>query len=124
MFAGPLLGGAMTSAFSPSAVLAVNAATFFIAAVTVLYSPAVSARQRQRWSARGLLSSITSGLSYARGAADVRAMLVVVSASTLAYSGLFAVALPAFARASGHGSPALGVLVACWGLGQGLSAEN
>jgi MFS family permease len=36
MFAGPLLGGAVTTAFSPSAVLAVNAATFFIAAVTVL----------------------------------------------------------------------------------------
>lgn len=34
MFAGPLLGGAVMTAFSPSAVLAVNAATFFIAAVT------------------------------------------------------------------------------------------
>jgi MFS family permease len=124
MFAGPLLGGALMSAFSPSAVLAVNAATFFIAAVTVLRAPAVSARHKQRWSARGLLSSITSGLSYARGAADVRAVLVLVSASTLAYSGLFAVALPAFARASGHGSLALGAMVACWGLGQLLGAVS
>ena len=114
MFAGPLLGGAMMSAVSPSAVLAVNAATFFIAAVTILRAPAaVSPGQDQRWSAHGLLSSITAGLSYARGAAEVRAVLVIVSASTLAYSGLFAVALPAFARASGHRSLALGALVAC-----------
>jgi Transmembrane secretion effector len=123
MFAGPLLGGAVMTAFSPSAVLAVNAATFFIAAATVMRAPpATSARQQQRWSARGLLASVSSGLSYARGAADVRAVLVIVSASTLAYSGLFAVALPAFARASGHRPLALGMLVACWGLGQLLGA--
>jgi hypothetical protein len=98
--------------------------TFFIAAVTVLRSPAVSDRQRQRWPARSLMSSITSGLSYARCTVDVCAVLVVVSASTLAYSGLFAVALPTFARASGHGSLALGILVACWGLGQLLGAVS
>lgn len=122
MFAGPLLGGAVMTAFSPSAVLAVNAATFFIAAVTVMRAPpALSHRQNER-SARGVLSSITSGLSYARGAAEVRAVLVIVSAATLAYSGLFAVALPAFARASGHRSLALGALLACWGLGQLLGA--
>jgi hypothetical protein len=52
-------------------------------------------------------------LSYARDTAEVRAVLVIVAASTLAYSGLFAVALPAFARATGHGSLALGALIAC-----------
>ena len=123
MFAGPLLGGAVMTAFSPSAVLAVDAATFFTAAVTIRRAPAaVTPGQRQRWSARGLRSSITAGLSYARGAAGVRAVLVIVAASTLAYSGLFAVALPAFARASGHGSLALAALIACWGAGQLLGA--
>ena len=122
MFAGPLLGGAVMAAFSPPAVLAVNAATFFIAAVTVMRVPAAASPGRDQWSTRGLLPSITAGLSYARGAAGVRAVLVIVSASTLAYSGLFAVALPAFARASGHGSLALGALIACWGLGQLLGA--
>jgi Transmembrane secretion effector len=123
MFAGPLLGAVVMTAFSPSAVLAVNAMTFFTAAVTILRAPtAVPPGQHQRWSARSLLSSITAGLSYARGAAGVRAVLVIVSASTLAYSGLFAVALPAFARASGHGPLALGALIACWGLGQLLGA--
>lgn len=122
MFAGPLLGGAVLAAFSPSAVLAVDATTFFVAAATVLRAPASATRQRQRWSARGLLSGITSGLSYSRGAAGVRAVVVIVSASTLAYSGLFAVALPSYARASGHGPLALGALVASWGLGQLLGA--
>jgi len=123
MFAGPLLGGAVMTAFSPSAVLAGNAVTFFLAAVTIVRAPAqVAPGQPQRWSARGLLSSITAGLSYARGAAEVRAVLVIVAASTLAYSGLFAVALPAFARASGHGPAALGALIACWGAGQLLGA--
>ena len=123
MFAGPLLGGAVMTAFSPSAVLAVNAATFFIAAMTVLHAPAaVSPRQDRRRSPGGLRSSITAGLSYARSAAEVRAVLVIVSASTLAYSGLFAVALPASARASGHGPLTLGALIACWGLGQLLGA--
>jgi hypothetical protein len=48
----------------------------------------------------------------------MRAILIVIAASTLAYSGLFAVALPAFAHGAGHGAEALGILVACWGAGQ------
>jgi hypothetical protein len=110
-----------------SAVLADNAATLLIAAMTVLRPPAVSARQEQRWTARGLLSGIASGLSYARRAADVRALLAVVSASTLANSRLFAVALPAFTRSSGHGSLALGALVACGvgtAAGRGLGRDH
>ena len=123
MIAGPLLGGAVLTAFSPAAVFAVNAATFFTAAVTISRAPAaVTPRQHQRRPTRGLLSSIAAGLSYARGTAGVRAVLVIVSASTLAYSGLFAVALPALVRASGHGSLALGALIACWGAGQLLGA--
>lgn len=61
MFAGPLLGGAAMSAFSPSVVLAVNAATFFIAAVTILRSSAVSARPAaaDRWLLRSWLRAGT-----------------------------------------------------------------
>ncbi len=82
MFAAPLLGGTVMTAFSPSAVLAVNAVTFFTAAVTAMRAPAaVSSRQDQRRPARGLLSDITAGLFHACRAAEVRAVLVTVSAS-------------------------------------------
>ncbi len=104
MFAGPLLGGAVMTAFSSSAVLAVNAATFFIAAVTILRAPAaVTPGQHQRRSARGLLASITAGLSYARGAGaaaslPVACSLLAVLGAGVAYSS--DVALPAWIQVS------------------------
>jgi Transmembrane secretion effector len=118
MLLGPLLGGALLSAFSPSAVLAVDASTFFVADATVMQAPPGSQSRRRGWSARGFWSSVTEGLSYARGSAGLRALLVILSVWTVAYSGLFAVGLPAFARASGHGPFALRALIACSGLGQ------
>jgi hypothetical protein len=72
MFLGPLLGGALLVAFSPSAVLAVDAATFFLAAITVMRAPAALRRPTDEWSARGFWSSVTEGLSHVRGAADLR----------------------------------------------------
>jgi hypothetical protein len=64
MFAGPLLGGAVMSAFSPSAVLAVNAATFLIATADSPARASGLSPAEQRRSAHGLLSSITSGLPH------------------------------------------------------------
>jgi len=42
----------------------------------------------------------------------------VVAASTLSYSGLFGVGLPALARHYVHGALLLGIMISAWGLGQ------
>ena len=120
VFIGPVLGGLLVSAFSPAAAFALDAVTFFIAAWTVTRAPRTVSRAAEpgQWSIRALFSSVRGGLSYTRGQPQMRVILVVIAASTLAYSGLFAVALPAFAHGAGRGAGALGLLVACWGAGQ------
>lgn len=120
VFIGPVIGGLLVSVFSPAAAFALDALTFFIAAWTVTRAPRIIQRaaEQDEWSIRELVSSVKAGLSYARSKPQMRAILVVIAASTLAYSGLFAVALPAFAHGVGHSVEALGILVACWGAGQ------
>jgi hypothetical protein len=120
VFLGPVIGGVLVTAFSPAPAFALDALTFFAAAWTITSAPraAPEADKWERWSLRTLISSMSEGLRYARGKPDMRSILVIIAASTLAYSGLFAVALPAFARAIGHGALPLGIMVACWGAGQ------
>lgn len=121
IFVGPVVGGVLVSAFSPAPVFALDALTFFAAAWTVTLAPHSTSASRHgaaRWSVRALAASVTAGLNYARGKPDVRSILILVAAGTLAYSGLFAVALPAFAHALGRGALPLGILVTCWGAGQ------
>jgi len=71
MFAGPLLGGAVMNAFSPSAVLAVNAATFFIATAD---SPARQRSQPGRTAVVRPRPAVEHhlGLAHPRGGANVR----------------------------------------------------
>jgi predicted MFS family arabinose efflux permease len=120
LFVGPVVGGLLVSAFSPAPVFALDAVTFLAAAWAVTLAPRTSSGppQAEHRSIRALAASVTAGLSYARGKPDVRSILVLIGAATLAYSGLFAVALPAFAHATGRGALTLGVLLACWGAGQ------
>jgi Transmembrane secretion effector len=120
VFIGPVIGGLLVSIFSPAAAFALDALTFFVAAWTVTRAPRTVPHdaEQNEWSIQTLVSSVKEGLSYARGQPQMGAILVVIAASTLAYSGLFAVALPAFAHGVGHSVEALGIMVACWGAGQ------
>jgi len=111
--AGPLLGGALMVRPGPAGALAFNGATFAVAAATVLRAPRVPATRGEP-----VPAEIRNGLSYARRSADLRIVLLLVSAATLAYSGLFAVGLPALSRRYPHGSVVLGVLLSANGLGQ------
>jgi len=110
--AGPLCAGALVATAGPAPALVADAATFGLAAVTVLAAPAVRAVPE-----RPLLADIGAGLRWAYRTAEVRAVLLVVAAATLSYAGLFGVGLPALARNSG-GALGLGVLVSAWGVGQ------
>ena len=126
LFLGSVVGGVLVSAFSPAAVFALNALTFFGAAWALTLAPRTMSRTGRPAQSRirDLTTSVTEGLSYARGRPEIRSILALVAASTLAYSGLFAVALPAFARALGRGALPLGILVACWGAGQLAGAAS
>jgi MFS family permease len=86
VFIGPVIGGLLVSVFSPAAAFALDALTFFVAAWTVTQAPRTVPRatQQDEWSIRALVSSVKEGLSYARGTPQMRAILVVIAASTLA----------------------------------------
>jgi MFS family permease len=120
LFLGPVIGGVLVSAFSPAPVFALDALTFFAAAWALTLAPRTVSGTGQvaERPIRALAASVSEGFSYARGKPEIRSVLVLIAASTLAYSGLFAVALPVFAHAIGRGALSLGILVACWGAGQ------
>ncbi len=121
-FIGPVLGGALLAATSSSVALALNAVTFFLAALTILTAPRTDRSPAHRTSVAALLSEMRGGISYATRNVEVRVVVLLVSAATLSYSGLFAVGLPSLARGTSNGSLALGVMVSAWGLGQLIGA--
>ncbi len=123
---GPVIGGLLVSAFSPAPAFGLDAVTFFAAAWTATRAPRTTSvpSSAEQWGIRALAASVSAGFRYARGNRDIRSVLVLIAASTLAYSGLFAVALPAFAHALGRGALSLGILVACWGAGQLAGAAS
>jgi hypothetical protein len=126
LFLGPVIGGLLVSAFSPAPAFALDAVTFFAAAWTATRAPRTTSgpTHAEQSGIRALAASVTAGFRYARDKRDIRPVLVLVAASTLAYSGLFAVALPAFAHALGRGALPLGILMACWGAGQLAGAAS
>lgn len=117
---GPVLGGLLVSASGAWVVFALDAATFAVAAVTVLAAPRGGAPPAQV-TATGVLRQVAEGLAHARRSHAVRLVLLVVSAATLSYSGVFAVGLPALATSLG-GATSLGLMVSGWGAGQLIGA--
>jgi MFS family permease len=119
---GPLLGGALVALGGSASAMAFNAATFLVAAGTVLAAPRTAAGPPTPLSLAAVGTEIAAGLRYAARSVEIRIVLVVVSAATLSYAGLFRVGLPALSRhladGTGAGAVALGVLLAAWGLGQ------
>ena len=118
MIGGPLLGGLLTAWLGPGVAIELNALTFFVAAMTVRAAPRGVATHREALSVSGVVKEIGEGLRVARQSHDVRIVLMIVGASALSYSGLFAVGLPALARSFSANAVALGVLISAWGVGQ------
>jgi MFS family permease len=135
LFVGPVLGALLLTTAGSSVALGFNAVTFFVAATALLAAPKGAAATSAdagleagpeagppRYSVAQLLGQIRGGLNYAGRNAELRMVLLFVSAATLSYSGLFAVGLPALAREHPHGAIALGVMVSASGLGQLVGA--
>ncbi|WP_152361439.1 MFS transporter [Microlunatus speluncae] len=116
--AGPLLGGLLTAGLGPAVAIGLNALTFFIAAMTVRAAPRSEATHQESMSASVVLKEIGEGLQLARRSHEVRIVLLIVGASALSYSGLFAVGLPALAQSFSTNAVALGTLISAWGVGQ------
>lgn len=118
MIGGPLIGGLLTAWLGPAAAIELNALTFLIAAMTVRAAPPGDVVHQDRMSVPGVFKEIGEGLNVARQSHEVRIVLLIVSASALSYSGLFAVGLPALARSFSSNAVALGTLISAWGVGQ------
>ena len=118
MIAGPMLGGLLTAWLGPAVAIGLNALTFFVAALTVRAAPRGEATPREAMSVAGVFKEIGEGLQIARRSHEVRIVLLIVSASALSYSGVFAVGLPALARSFSANAVALGTLISAWGVGQ------
>ncbi|WP_281286755.1 MFS transporter [Catellatospora sichuanensis] len=125
-FVGPILGGVLLTTTSSAFALAFNAATFFVAALTLLAAPKASGApvQDTRYSVAQLLREVRGGLAHAGRNTEVRMVLLLISAATLSYSGLFAVGLPTLAGRFPDGPIVLGVMVTAWGLGQLVGATS
>jgi MFS family permease len=117
---GPVLGGLLLATTSPTAALAFNTVTFVVAAATITTAPRriQPPVQRRPEPVRELIRDLRDGVTHAATDPRLRVVLLLISAATLSYSGLFAVGLPALARSYPNGSVVLGLLVSAWGLGQ------
>lgn len=117
---GPILGGVLVAAAGESTVFALNGLTFLIAAGTAAVAPRARA-VRESPSAAMMFGQIRDGLSHAWSSREIRLVLIIVSAATLSYSGVFAVGLPALAASLGDAT-SLGLMVSGWGAGQLVGA--
>ncbi|NYI78527.1 MFS transporter [Nocardioides panzhihuensis] len=141
---GPLAGGVLTTAYGAGIAIGANAVTFGVAAITCLAIPslaipslaipslaipslaipslAIPSRHGTSAAPAGLGRHVVEGLRYAWRTHSMRVVLLVVSAATLSYSGLFAIGLPVLARSMGETALGLSVLVSSWGAGQLIGA--
>lgn len=118
MVLGPMLGGLLTASLGPTAAIGFNAGTFFVAAMTVRSAPHRRVTHDNSTSRFGVIREIGHGLKFARESHEVRMVLIIISASTLSYSGMFSVGLPALAGSFSSNALALGTLISAWGVGQ------
>lgn len=111
---GPALAGGLVAAFGPAPALAVDAASFAVAA-TVL---ATVGRDLPRTPRAGTgLADIFDGIRAAREDRPVGLMIVLATIFFFALSGPLAVAVPWLGTSAFGGSAAIGVLLAAWSAG-------
>jgi hypothetical protein len=109
----PILGGLMVAATSPRAALAVNAASFVVAALAI--GPLrVPATRHDAVSAAGRL---TAALRFARAQAVVGGLLVGDLATTVFIAMITPVEVAFVCGTLGAGTGALGAVLAAWGAG-------
>ena len=117
MLVGPAVGGVLVALAGTVGAFLLNSLSFFAAAAGLI--PAGSAAGSPERKASSLWSDLRQGLAYAFADRELRVVLLLISAASLTYNGVFAVGLPALARHRfPEGSVALGAMLGAWGLGQ------
>lgn len=114
---GPILGGLLVRYEGMTAAIGFNAATYFVAALTITAAPPRRPAGESK-PVSAIVGDIAEGLRYARRSSEFRIVFMLLAAATLSYSGLFSVGLPALSRSFPDGPVALGLLVSAWGFGQ------
>lgn len=115
---GPAAAGVAIAAAGAALGLGIDAATFAFAVVTLLLvrrsAPSALARPDEAGTAR-TFGSIVEGLRYAFADAQIRTVLLAVTAINLAVVGPFFVGLPALVEAFDSGPLAYGIVLSTWG---------
>lgn len=113
---GPIIGAGLITIGGAGLATLLNAATFLIASLTARGVP--RGVPIENLSETSLAQDIMAGLTHAWQSHETKLVLLIISAATLSYSGLFTVGLPILA-ASWTSSPwALSLLISAWGAGQ------
>ena len=114
-FVGPLVGGALISAFGEKWGYGINILTYFV--MLVALSRMTLAALPYKRGEHGILRQLGEGARYAFGFLPVRTALLLVAATSITVQS-YAALMPWFAREAFHGdSRTLGVLVGAAGLG-------
>ena len=119
---GPVLGGLVIAAFGIGWAFAVDAASFAVGFLFVLWLPVAKAITGAQ-AGRRLGGQILDGLRYAWSDVGIRVTLIVVAVIDFAANGAYGVGLPTLAHDRyGAGAAGLGVMLGAWGLGAALGA--
>jgi MFS family permease len=117
--AGPAIAGAALIVMSPGTLLAANAATFALSAVVLARLPLDDAdrRAKPRPARATLFAEARRGLRATAGMPGIR-VLILVSAGTMFFGGMFNVAELPFAKVDlGTSGPGFSAMVTLFGLG-------
>ncbi len=115
LIVGALLGGLAGGWAGAAAAIGMNAVALVMAALTSLSVPRGRVGRGSGGAGR-TIQEIAAGLKHAGRSQDVRTVLLIISAATLSYSGLFAVGLALLAKSFSESPVALGLLASGWGV--------
>ena len=114
---GPALAGVAIAATGTALGFGIDAVTFLFAVVTLMLvrrPPQVTAASSERGES-GTLGSILAGLRYASADAQIRTVLMAVTAINLAVVGPFFVGLPVLVESFDSGPLAYGIVLSAFG---------
>lgn len=123
---GPAIAGLVVATFGSVYALWVAAALFGLAAVivaTTLTNPVPDPREPGAAGAESYLQRLRQGADFLRGEGMLRAIAAMVAVTNLLDQAFIAVLLPVWARASGYGPEAMGLVVSIFGAASVIAAR-
>ena len=114
--AGAPLAGVLIALFSAPTVLWLNAASFVVSAVLILFAvPKAEATEEAEGEGDGYFAELVEGLRFIRADRLIRTLIIVVMITNFLDGPLFAIFIPVYARDVLDSSVALGVIIGVFG---------